>query len=497
MTHPITASMLYNLMQCPNRVALDLFEDPAKQDEVSKFVELLWERGAAFEDEVIGSLEIPFTDLREMTAAEREHATTEALASGAELICGGRIRHGRLLGEPDLLRLSENGYVAGDIKSGAALEGSSDLADGRPKKHYAVQLALYTDILEGLGHSAGRFPFVWDISKSETAYELDALQGKRNPKSLWDSYIETLAEALNIADGREKPAPAHSPTCKLCHWWTVCHQRLEQSDDLTLVPDLGRTKRDNMVSAISTVQQLAAADVEEYVRGKKTVFPGVGPSSLYKFQQRARARVERLDPYLTEVTDLPHTDVELFFDVETDPFRDVCYLHGFVERRGGDSNNETFHAFFANAPEPENEEESFQDAYAYLTARMPCAVYFYTKYERTEWKKLAKKYPSVASEDDIEAVFEEPLIIDLYYDVVVPKTVWPTRDHSIKTLAVRCGFEWRDESPSGAESIEWYHRWVDTGDQSIKQRILEYNEDDCRAMRVLVDAVQAMAVRSK
>ena len=119
MNHPITASMLYNLTQCPTRVALDLFEEPAKQDEVSKFVELLWERGAAFEDELIGGLEIPFTDLREQTAAEREHATTEALASGAELICGGRIRHGRLLGEPDLLRLSENGYVAGDIKSGA------------------------------------------------------------------------------------------------------------------------------------------------------------------------------------------------------------------------------------------------------------------------------------------------------------------------------------------------------------------------------------------
>jgi predicted RecB family nuclease len=264
-----------------------------------------------------------------------------------------------------------------------------------------------------------------------------------------------------------------------------------------LVPDLGRARRDILVSAISTVQQLAAADVEEYVRGKKTVFPGVGPSSLRKFQQRARARVEELDPYLTKAIDLPRTGVELFFDIETDPFRDVCYLHGFVERRGGDSNSEAFHAFFAKTPEPEDEEEAFRNAYAYLTTRMPCAVYYYTKYERTEWKKLAKKYPSVASEEDVEALFEKPTTIDLYYDVVKPKTVWPTRDHSIKTLAVRCGFEWRDESPSGVESIEWYHRWVEIGNESIKQRILEYNEDDCRAMRVLVDAVQSMAVRSK
>jgi len=63
MTHPITASMLYNLTRCPTRVALDLFEDPAKKDEVSKFVELLWERGAAFEVELIGSLEFSFRDV--------------------------------------------------------------------------------------------------------------------------------------------------------------------------------------------------------------------------------------------------------------------------------------------------------------------------------------------------------------------------------------------------------------------------------------------------
>jgi hypothetical protein len=38
--------------------------------------------------------------------------------------------------------------VPGDIKSGAGEEGGGDDGDGRPKLHYAVQLALYVDILE-------------------------------------------------------------------------------------------------------------------------------------------------------------------------------------------------------------------------------------------------------------------------------------------------------------------------------------------------------------
>jgi predicted RecB family nuclease len=41
-------------------------------------------------------------------------------------------------------------------------------------------------------------------------------------------------------------------------------------------------------------------------------------------------------PYLTGSLTLPCSDVEIFFDIETEPLRDVCYLHGFIERHGGD-----------------------------------------------------------------------------------------------------------------------------------------------------------------
>ncbi len=49
--------------------------------------------------------------------------------------------------------------------------------------------------------------------------------------------------------------------------------------------------------------------------------------------------------------------------------------------------------------------------------------------------------------------------------------------------------------PSGAASIEWYHRWVETRDVAIRQRIFDYNEDDCTAMRVLLDAVQKLPIK--
>ena len=154
MTTPVTASMLYDLVSCPHRVTMDLFADPAQRDEPNPFVKLLWERGSVYEREVIEGLEIPFTNLSMYVGDEKERLTLEAMQRGEPLIYSGRMQAEGLLGDPDLLRREGDRYVAGDIKSGAGEEGLQDLS--KPKKHYAVQLGLYTDILERKGLSAGK-----------------------------------------------------------------------------------------------------------------------------------------------------------------------------------------------------------------------------------------------------------------------------------------------------------------------------------------------------
>ena len=156
MATPITASMLYNLVQCPKRVALDLYGDVSIRDKVSPFVQMLWERGAAYEQEVMASGNLPALDLSDYEGDEKERLTLEAMRRGEPLIYGGRISADDLLGIPDLLRRSGQGYVPVEIKSGGAEEGGGDDNDGKPKLHYAVQLALYVDVLERLGLSAGR-----------------------------------------------------------------------------------------------------------------------------------------------------------------------------------------------------------------------------------------------------------------------------------------------------------------------------------------------------
>jgi len=488
--------MLYNLVACPHRVTMDLFADPATRDDVSPFVQLLWDRGQAHEQTVMQRLGTPFLDLSGYSDEDKEARTRAAMDEGVPLIYSGRISADGLLGIPDLLRKQIGGYAAGDVKSGAGEEGGSDDEEGKPKKDYAVQLALYTDILERLGKSAGRRGFIWDINGDEVVYDFEALQGVKNPRRLWDDYTECLAAARAIVSKATETRGAYSSACKNCVWYTACLDSLQAADDLTLIFDLGRSKRDVLIEHVATLRDLAEINPEGFLaeKGKKTIFKGIGPDTLRKLQARAALAVKKDGkPYLRAPVQLLVIERELFFDIEVDPMRDVCYLHGFVERNGGDTAGEKFISFFADEPTAAAEEQAFAAAWKYMQGRQPCGIYYYSKYERTLYRKLQAKYPHVCTAAEIEALFASPATVDLYYDVVFKATEWPTRDYSIKTLAKFLGFKWRDTHPSGAASIEWFDRWVQTGDREVRQRILDYNEDDCKATRVLLDGIRAMA----
>src|SRR5262245_42992033 len=227
----VTASVLYDFVQCPQRMALDAFGNPATRDSVNPFVRLLWERGTLFERETIAKLQLPFLDLSNADDADRERLTLQAMARGEPFIYGGRISAEDLLGMPDLLRKEIGGYVPGDIKSGRGKDGGDDEHDGKPKRHYAVQIALYVDILERLNRSAGRRGFVWAIQGREVVYDFITVPGQR----LWDDYETALVEARAILARELGPLPAYASVCKLCHWHTHCVTELTTAEDLTLI----------------------------------------------------------------------------------------------------------------------------------------------------------------------------------------------------------------------------------------------------------------------
>lgn len=486
----INASHLYDYHQCPHRVYRDLHDDPSEKDDVNAFIKLLWEKGTKYEEEVIAGLRVDHTNLKSLSGDEKFHATIEAMKRGEPLIYGGRIVFEDLVGEPDLLKKVGNDYIPGDIKSGAGLEGDDDSDEGKPKPHYALQLALYSDILVKLGFSTSKKGFVWDIKGKEVPYELSEAKHSKTKETWWDLYLSVLQDVRNIQDKSLVTEPGYSSgTCKLCYWYSSCKTKLTDKDDLTLLPSLGAATKRKMVEYFSTTLDLANADLPKYHKGSTTIISGVGKDSLDKFQKRAQLKQSGGAPYALNAIPIPRGEIEVFYDIEVDPMRDFCYLHGLVERLP--NGTERFHGFMVNDTSSAEEERIFRETVEYFRHIQNWVMFYYSPYERTWWKKLQVRYPHIITPEEVDEIFKPEFnrSMDLYHGLT-NKMIWPTIDHSVKTLARYFGFDWRDTHPSGAASVEWFDTWVNSGKEEDRQRILDYNEDDCIAMRVVLVGIR-------
>ncbi len=473
--------------------------------ETNPFVELLWESGVKHEKEVVSRLG-EFLDLKTGSFDERFLKTIEAMKKKAPLIYQGVLKHGNLMGIPDLLRkLPDDTYLPVDIKSGAGFEGADEETgeEGKPKKHYALQLCLYNDLLNKLGFAYHKKGAVIDIDNVEVEYDLNALIGVKSKENWFDIYNKTVREVEALVNNKKQNKPALGGVCKLCPWQYSCKKWCEETKDLTNIFYLGRSVRDRMNQDVSIVDvdNFMKIDIEKVMElkeerkkaGDKNFLFRVGKDSLIKSVKRAKVMYQTKKPVVYGTIVLPKTEYELFFDIEDDPTQGFVYLHGIYERHKG---KERFLDFTARKLSEESEKEAWSNFWKYIKT-LPeggFSVYYYSAHEKTMYKKLQKKYTDVISAEEVENFFSNPNTVDLY-SVVQKQTDWPLGSYSIKAIATYLGFKWRDETPSGALSIQWFNEYLKTKDETVLKRILEYNEDDCKATMVLKDALEKLVLQ--
>jgi uncharacterized protein len=499
----ITASKLYDYLQCPHKVWRDVYgPQEEKIQETNPFIELLWEKGVKHEKNIVSKLG-DFLDLKEGSIDERFQKTIEAMKNKTPLIYQGVLKHENLLGIPDLLKkLPDNSYMPIDIKSGTGYEGADEETgdEGKPKKHYAVQLCLYNELLKKLGlatHNSGK---IIDIHGKEVGYELTAQMGLKIKETWWEFYEKIKKHVDFLMKNQDKNKPAMASICNLCTWYNSCKKWCEEKKDLTNVFYLGRSNRDriNEDLFIESIDEFLDIDVEEVMQqkeeerksGNKDFLHGIGKDSLQKSLNRAKILYQTKKPIAYDPIIFPQVNYELFFDIEDDPTQEFVYLHGVYERNG---EKERFVDFTATEISDEAEKEIWQKFWKYIESlpKDDFAVYYYSHYEKTTYKKLQKHYPDVITLENVEAFFDNPNVIDLY-KLVQKQTDWPVGSYSLKALATYLGFNWRDETPSGALSIQWFNKYLETKDESILKRILEYNEDDCKATMILKNALERL-----
>ncbi|EKD78827.1 MAG: hypothetical protein ACD_41C00256G0001 [uncultured bacterium] len=224
---------------------------------------------------------------------------------------------------------------------------------------------------------------------------------------------------------------------------------------------------------IKTVHQVATADFSRLPK-----IPHMNTEGLHRVQLQAQSLVKNDIIWLKhpQILDAP---LKIYFDIEGDPLLQVQYLFGFWIVDGKQPGR--YISFVAERPEDEG--KMWQEFLSWLKTLPPnhYRVYHFADYERSRTLGLAKQYggaelvkPFVDRFIDLSVVVQESIIFPLYF-------------YSIKDIAKSrfLQYKWRHPKAGGAQSIFWYEKWLETGDRTVLQDIVNYNEDDVVATEYL------------
>lgn len=290
---------------------------------------------------------------------------------------------------------------------------------------------------------------------------------------------ETVTEcAAMLVDKSEPEVFISRQKCNLCHWYNYCYGIAISEKHLSLIPGV-TPKRYEHLKALEVESLEALGEVSEYVLGEM-----IGDDVARQLKQQVDSLLcdrpmVRSSYDLIARQPIPTGIIELYFDIEAEPERQLDYLLGvlLVDRA---QNIEKFYAFLAE--NPEEERKIWQEFVDFISLYPDAPIFHYSEYEVDTIKRLAKLY------DTPKPVTKELLsrLVDLHH-WVTQTAILPVESYSLKSLANWIGFYWRETEGSGDQSVCWYDRWLTTKDRSLLDAILSYNEDDCRATRYLKD----------
>ena len=114
--------------------------------------------------------------------------------------------------------------------------------------------------------------------------------------------------------------------------------------------------------------------------------------------------------------------------------------------------------------------------------------YHWHNYEKTYLTKMANSHG--LAPDLVSQVLDR--LVDLS-PITTAAFAFPTYGESLKDIAKYLGFSWRQEDVSGQSSMILYQDYVESGgrDDQTRQKLLDYNEDDCRATLHVFDWLTA------
>ncbi len=474
---PLTATTVSRYITSPFEIHCNKFAPEQEKDVIGKYQQLLFERGREHETQTVKTKYPGVVPVQFVTREQGFKTALESMFLGTDAMHGMPIFYlpEGLVGEVDVLEKSKSKssifgkyhYTIKEIKLAKNI-----------REDHVIQGAFYNYML---GKIQGFTPETFHLINrdgEEIAYQ-------------YSEYEELLQESIEgarkILTGKEHI----SPTFGSCGfpWESYCNKLAEETNDISLVAGVSLKTKNKLVEyGLRTVDDLASSEMQKLVEIK-----GIGNGTAAKLVYSAKA-IQSKKPIIKNIKSIvfPVCKVEIFLDLEgVDPSMmgdeviQVDYLIGALVRIGS---KEEYLAFVAQ--DLEHEKDMLFEFLDFIKKQKDCVIYHYHHYEKTHLEKMMTRYG--VDEKVKKLVFDH--MIDIY-KIATSSVSFPTYGNGLKPVAKYLGFSWRHKNVDATESIALYLDYVaDPSKNKDKlQLILDYNEDDCIATRVIKDWLKTIA----
>jgi len=455
----VKGGLIYQYFINPFYVWCEANAPKEEKDPESPYMNLIFKRGRDHEDEICdedypGGVSIDPTQ-HGLAFAE----TLEAMANGEKFIKNGIFYNlpKHLVAVPDILVRKPGSSIFGDYYYDVIeIKSSSHI-----REEHIMQAAFYTYIMEIIqGFTPEKF-YLIDGKKEVTEYKYVDYEQKVK---------DTILDIRNIFKG--KPVP---PSKLRWPWENYSINKLKERKHISLIPSINSVHKNALIQAgVKTLDDFFLLNI--------LAVTGISKDTLERYRLCAKSIIKGSHIFLDKPF-LPEGKMEIFMDFEgvnemtINKEKISCdYLIGLLVR---DNGKEEYVSFVSRKADKEH--EMLLEFLKFIQKQNEYIIYHFGSYEKAHLASMFNKH-------GIDESLSKK-VLDSMVDILPlarKHVIFPSHSYSLKEIGKYLGFKWRGLEDA-KDSIVLYLDFIQNDNQKSLEKIIQYNEDDCIALKRVKD----------
>jgi predicted RecB family nuclease len=314
--------------------------------------------------------------------------------------------------------------------------------------------------------------FVWNASDHTTRVPLRLDQ---KDFSIWIDHLLAARRATT-------PPPLFlNDHCPICEFQGRCRQQALDEGNLSLLK--GMTIKE--IAKYNSKGLFTVNQISYTFRARRKPKRARGVTGPHYFSLQAQALREK-KIFIHGSVNFPIAAPRVYIDIEGTPDSRIDYLIGAL---AVDHGKEEFVSFWARRDD--ETVRIFTEFMRYISILPKHHLVHFGSYELSALRRAKSFLPSEFHSTVDDAVGRSINILSL----IRTRVYFPTYSNSLKEIGGVLGASWSEASPSAIQTLVWRERWLRTKDQIWRKRLLQYNRDDCYALKRVAEFLDDLVAK--